>query len=473
MRLIILSLLFLCTRVSGQDIVKLSGTITDHQSDTVKITYNDNRLAWYPKEYYAHVDDDGHFSISFSVPAKGYVQAELRHGRRLADLLLQAGDSLVLTADAEHFDSTVHYEGRGSEVNNFVARHTLERGRMNQYTLRMRGAMNGETDIFISNIEREKKAEMDLLNKYKASLPKPFVKYWTAYHDYYTYFFMEQYPQMQEIAKKKRYTDTIPLENYAIVKKIPVAFDDEFLNLPPYLLYLTGILDVRLRASGMNYPASDTSGVRRLHDTTQVLVYKQMPSGSAEYFIAQDLYGKVRRQPLARTEKILTRFKKKWPESEYLPLLQKQVDVTERLAPGQPAPDFDINTIDGRHMKLSDLKGKVVYLGFWSVSCRQCVGEMINEKKVQEAIRNKPLEFVYVQIDEDTTMRNSLIKKYSFPGLFTQAKGGWNSKEIQQYGVTGIPAYFLIDTEGKIAVQNAPSPMQRIELIVAIEKLFR
>jgi peroxiredoxin len=333
--------------------------------------------------------------------------------------------------------------------------------------------MNTDPGVFMINIEKERNAELDLLEKYKSTLPKPFLKYWTAYHNYYTWFFMEQYPQMHEIALKKRYTDTIPLTSYTMVKNIPVAYDDEYLDLPPYLLYLTGILDVKLRASGMNFPASDVAGVQRLHDTTQLLAYKQMPSGSAEYFIAQDLYAKVRRQPLEDSRKTLARFKKKWPESEYLPLLEKQMDMAERLAPGQPAPDFAITTIDGKHMKLSDLKGKVVYLGFWAVSCRQCVGEMITEKKVQEAIRNKPLEFVYVQLDEDTTTRNRLIDKYKLNGIFTQAKGGWNSKEVALYGVTGMPAYFLIDTDGNIAVQNPPSPMQRVELIVQIEKLFR
>ena len=149
-----------------------------------------------------------------------------------------------------------------------------------------------------------------------------------------------------------------------------------------------------------------------------------------------------------------------------------QIALAERLAPGQPAPDFDIVTPDGRHMKLSDLRGKVVYLGFWATWCRQCVGEMISENKTKEVLKNKGVEFVYVSIDKDTATSFRIMKKYKMSGIFHFAEGGWKATEAALYGVQGMPAYFLIDKEGKIAVQNPPTPMQSTELIVAISKLL-
>ena len=166
-------------------------------------------------------------------------------------------------------------------------------------------------------------------------------------------------------------------------------------------------------------------------------------------------------------------FKKRWPQSTYLPFITKQVTLAETLAPGQPAPDFDIITPDGRQMRLSDLKGKVIYLGFWASWCKQCVGEILKEGKFKELVKNKPLEFVYVSIDNDTAADNNLIAKYKMDGLFTHPAGEWNAKEVQLYGVQSLPAYFLIDEDGKIAMQNPPSPLQSTELILAIEKLFK
>ena len=125
-------------------------------------------------------------------------------------------------------------------------------------------------------------------------------------------------------------------------------------------------------------------------------------------------------------------------------------------------------------MKLSDLKGKVVYLNFWASWCKQCVGEIVKEGKMKELIKNKPLEFVYVSIDNDTAAANKLIAKYKMEGLFTHSNGEWSAPEVQLYGVQSLPAYFLIDDEGKFAAQNPPpSPLQSTDLILALEKLFK
>jgi peroxiredoxin len=245
------------------------------------------------------------------------------------------------------------------------------------------------------------------------------------------------------------------------------------LQLPPYLLYLTGVFDIKLKAAGYTYYANDTMKAREFQDSVIKLVYKLLPDKSAAYYMAQNLYGRARNQPLEKTETMLAGFKKHWPQSLDLPILEKQVAMLEKLAPGQPAPDFDITTPDGRNIKLSDLRGKVVYLGFWASWCKQCVGEMIKENKIKELIKNKPLEFVYVSIDDDVSKDTTLMSKYKIEGILHHPDGGWNAKEISLYGVQSLPAYFLIDEDGKFAVQNAPGPLQSTELILAIEKLLK
>ena len=425
---------FISAVAVAQSTVKLSGKILHPLSDSVVVSYNDNNIAYDPKEFYAHVDKKGSFSFSFPVPEGRYIQAELKHGAHLAEMILYPGDSLVMSVDAAHFDSTVHYTGKGGATENFVARHTLEKGRMNQYTLKIRTHINKEPA---------------------------------------NYFFMEQYPQIHELVRLKRYTDTIPEINFSVSKKIPLAFNDSLLQLPPYLLYLTGIFDIKLKEAGYTNLAKDTAIARIEQDSVSMLAYTLLPAKSAEYFAAQDLYGRIKTQQLERTRAQYSKFKQHWPASEYLPVIDKQMAVAERLAPGQPAPDLELTTLDGKNIKLSDLKGKVVYLHFWAAWCRQCVGEMMSEKKIKELIKNKPLEYVYVSIDEDTTMPPGIIKKAKLTGTFANVTGGWNAKELQQYGVQSLPAYFLIDEDGNTAMQNPPSPARSTELILAIEKLFK
>ena len=119
------------------------------------------------------------------------------------------------------------------------------------------------------------------------------------------------------------------------------------------------------------------------------------------------------------------------------------------------------------------MRGKVVYLTFWAGWCRQCVGEMSSIKKTKELIRNKPLEFVFVSINNDTLSDQTMIKRLKIDGIFTNVSDGWNSKVIADYGVQSLPAYYLIDEEGNFALQNTPPPPQSTQLILEIEKLFR
>jgi peroxiredoxin len=464
--------LLLSFHVVAQDSVKLSGNIQNRLSDTVLVSYNNNKLAYYPNKYIAVLDKKGNFSLKFPVPDGVYTQAELQHGSKLADLMLYPGDSLVMTVNAKSFDTSISYKGTGSMAQNFIAQHTLVRGRMNQYSQKIRGLVEKEPAEFLKGMEAERKIEIAYLDAHKNGLLRLFVKYWAGFYDYFNYFFTEQYPQMHEIGKKKRYTDTIPEANYAVIKSLPYAFDDTMLQVPPYLLYLTGIFEVKLKAAGYTYTGDDSIAFRNVLDSTYKLAYKLLPGKSAEYFIAQSLYGRAKYQPIARTKEHYNKFKQRWPSSEYMPLLESQIDLAQRLSPGMPAPDFDIVTLDGKSMKLSDLKGKVVYLHFWASWCRQCVGEMISEKKAKELLKRKPVEFVYVSLDRDTTLAQMLIKKYHIEGTFTYLKDEWASKEIQLYGVQNLPAYYLIDKDGNFAVQNPPTPMQSTELLLAIGKIY-
>ena len=473
MKLLILAF-FTVQYVHAGSIVKISGTIKQPLSDSISVSYNDNRIAYVPKEYFARIDKKGNFSLSFPVPDGVYTQLELKHGNKLAELLVAPGDSLVMNVESARFDSSIHYKGRGSDIQNFMALHTLQMGRMNQFSLKMRALIAKSPSEFLNCIEAEKAKEHDFLVMNNARLSAEFVKYWEAYYRYYSLFFIEQYPQMHEVVRLKRFTDTIPDINYRVIQELPYSFNDSLLQVPPYLLYLTGILEIKQRAAGYFAFAKDIKKALAVQDSLSRLALELMPGTSAAYYLAQGMYGRMRDQPIERTKAQYDDFKTRWPTSEYLPMLSQQKAIAERLAPGQPAPDFDLSVHDGHVKKLSDLKDTVVYLGFWAGWCRQCVGEMIGgEQKIKDLIRNKPLKFVYVSINKDTAMDAMLIKKYKISGTFTQVTGEWQADLVRQYGVQSLPAYYLIDQQGNFALQNPPSPAQWTELLFAIEKLFK
>jgi peroxiredoxin len=476
MKHILLLLWLLCsigTGLQAQHVVKLRGTVINRLSDSITVTLNTNRIAYFPQQYHAVLDAKGQFKLSFPLPCENYYIVEVAHENHVAEIVVQCGDSLDMTVNGKYFDSSVTYKGRGANIQNFVAKHTHLIGRMNHYSLLAKEAINYGQEDFLKKLTELKTREMKFLADYKKQLPASFIRYWDAYFTYYNYFFMQQYPKVHEIIRLRRYTDTIPQENYNIIQHMAYSYNDSLLALPPYLLYLTGVPETKLKSAGFTFFDKDTATARIFLDSMNQVAYHDMPPQSAAFYNAQALYARIRYQPLPRTLAQYQELKQHPAAAEYLPTLEQQITIAERLAPGKTAPDFEFTDQNGAVKKLSSLQGKVVFLTFWASWCKQCVSEMMPERKVKEYFKNKPVEFLNVSIGNDTAAENTLIRKYKIDGTFTDVEGGWDAPLAKLYGVQAMPAYFIIDPDGNFAPYLPPSPRNTTEMIIAISKLLK
>ncbi|NLM45912.1 MAG: TlpA family protein disulfide reductase [Firmicutes bacterium] len=71
----------------------------------------------------------------------------------------------------------------------------------------------------------------------------------------------------------------------------------------------------------------------------------------------------------------------------------------EGLEEGKRAPDFTLQAIDGSKISLSDLRGRVVMLNFWSAGCGPCREEMPYLQEVYEELRDKGFAILAVNLD--------------------------------------------------------------------------
>jgi len=118
--------------------------------------------------------------------------------------------------------------------------------------------------------------------------------------------------------------------------------------------------------------------------------------------------------------------------------------------PRQPAPDFNLKTLDGKSLQLSALKGKVVLLDFWATWCPPCREEIPHFKELYDQYRGKGLEIIGVALDdggEKDVAPFARKNQINYPLSVTGAQ------ELgQRYGgIRGIPTTFLIDKQGRIA----------------------
>jgi thiol-disulfide isomerase/thioredoxin len=127
--------------------------------------------------------------------------------------------------------------------------------------------------------------------------------------------------------------------------------------------------------------------------------------------------------------------------------------------PRQPAPDFTAHDINGKEVKLSDLKGKVVYIDFWATSCAPCVAELPYIKRLQEHYKsNEDIVMLYVSFDNNPMALQKFLKEKSFDGLHWVDGRSFASEAAEKYKISGIPRYVVVDREGLLVTADAQRP---------------
>ena len=133
-----------------------------------------------------------------------------------------------------------------------------------------------------------------------------------------------------------------------------------------------------------------------------------------------------------------------------------------QLKKGSPAPAFSLPDLNGKPVKLSDFKGKYVYLSFGASWCTSCIGEW---KMMEDFQKKYPLfRLVTIITDDQVGEMKKLIKQN--PHLnWTFLCAGNNEQVKHDYNIFSVPYHFLISPSGKIILSPAPGPADGLEEI--------
>ena len=125
--------------------------------------------------------------------------------------------------------------------------------------------------------------------------------------------------------------------------------------------------------------------------------------------------------------------------------------VTTELKQGDLFRDIIANDLDGKTVKLSDYKGKVILLDFWASWCIPCLYSFDTDiKPLLEKYKNEDFVVISYSLDTDYDRWANASKEYNVTWVNISNLNGISSKAKIDYSIRGVPRYFIIDRKGKI-----------------------
>lgn len=121
---------------------------------------------------------------------------------------------------------------------------------------------------------------------------------------------------------------------------------------------------------------------------------------------------------------------------------------------GEQAPQVIIPNVQGKAVKLSDLKGKVVLVDFWASWCGPCRKAMPALRKIYEAHKAKGFEIYGISIDDHKKDWTKAIAADKTTWVHVNEPGGWEGKTAKAWNIEEIPTSFLLDKQGKVIAVN-------------------
>jgi len=130
--------------------------------------------------------------------------------------------------------------------------------------------------------------------------------------------------------------------------------------------------------------------------------------------------------------------------------------ISLKIGVGNPVPDVDGSDLDGKKVKLSSYRGKVVLLDFWATWCGPCKAMIPHEREMVEKLKDKPFALLSVSVDDEKGTLTEFISTDKMP--WSHWWDGPKGPVCKTFRVRSYPTLFLIDAKGVLRKKWIGSP---------------
>lgn len=139
---------------------------------------------------------------------------------------------------------------------------------------------------------------------------------------------------------------------------------------------------------------------------------------------------------------------------------------------GYEAADFTLPDLQGNPVRLSDLRGKVVFLNLWATWCPPCRMEMPGMERLYHQLAGR--DFAMLAVAEDNGGAEAVAPFVRQQGLSFPVLLDPDATLSPRYGATGYPETFIIDRSGRVVNHTiGPADWGSKEMLAYFEQLLR
>ena len=435
-----------------------------------RISYEEDAVTAKQRIFRINLRDDDRASFELSLPER--TELMMTYGELAIPLFIGPNDSLNITFDGSEGLETIRFSGPAAAENQFLAAFakTFPTGKRQEQgggflpfmveRAVLAEAASGDAGTFAQYVNKEYDAKTNLIDGYSGSVNDKLLKSYRVKAKYDAELkkaaFLVFNQQMMVPDDIKKAAARLDLYN------VNSATDRSLLEHETFKEYLKAYAQYVALPNNGNHDERNGDLVFKAIQTRIDRPWRHYLQSelliNAFDFLGNPEFGLDR----------YTAMKRDGASQVYRDRIEKAYGEVLNLAPDAIAPNIGMYFVDGKPISLTDLSGKVVYISFWASWCKPCLVNFKKYDAIRSQLAQKGVVLLNVSIDDDEYAWKQSVAKENPRGQNVRAT---NIDDVKRnYNLASIPAYYIIDKHGKIAV--LPEGANR-DLLASFDEIIR
>ncbi len=430
----------------------LMGNIQNAKKDFIELKYLNNPLDDTLQTIKIELNDKGQFY--FPMPIRRPIDGTLFYNHYTIPVYIEPEENVEIRTNEDNFYQSLLLTGtykNNQYIQEFMKvfdDSIIDKKKLTERTKHI------EKDTPLEYIKYEDsicKLKTQFLEQYSAQYPlsKKFIRRQKATYRYgannYKYRLASNYSFLTNKQKE------IPSNYYDFMMDLSVR-ENDLLSVEEYKKYLD------------NYYTYRYNEDKPIVNSEKDLVFSEYSLASniyedrvKNYFLTKKFGELLEMYPYDLTKKYISDYMSNVYSNEYRTYIDKKIEKAINGSSESKAFDFSLKDQNGKIVKLSDFKGKVVYLNFWASWCLPCLGEIENHNQIQQQYKDRDFITIMVSIDEDIKAWKKALPKYD-KNIIQLQMGGMKNEIATKYNLKSIPKSLVINKDGVIIHSDIPVP---------------